>query len=645
MCGIVGFLSQKQLLNFRQVLDEMGSSIAHRGPDSDGIWFDESNGIGFAHRRLSIVDISPSGHQPMFSKSERYVLIYNGEIYNHIEIRKSIENKVATFKWRGHSDTETLLGSIEVFGIEQTVNSLVGMFAIAIWDLQEKKLILVRDRVGEKPLYYGWQNGVFLFGSELRAITKYPGFEKKIDQNALKSFFKYNYVPAPYSIYQGIKKMIPGTILTLSLDDMQISENKYWDFSSNITPKGRRSFVDFGTAKDELEKLVIRSVRSQMMSDVPLGAFLSGGVDSSTVVGVMQSLSNQPVKTFTIGFEESNFNEAPYAKEIASHLKTDHTELYVSPETAQSVIPLLPFIYDEPFSDSSQIPTYLVANLAKQKVTVSLSGDAGDELFAGYNRYLFAQKSWNKVSQLPTRMRDVFGGLLQSQDPATWDTFFSLFAHLLPSRYRHKDFGDKIHKLSYLLRSDSSNQLYDRLITHWSDDDNLVLDQQAISLKYDLSKFGNLDFLESMMALDTMSYLPDDILVKVDRAAMANSLETRVPFLDHRIIEFAWSLPMEYKIMGGEGKHILREVLYKYVPKVLIERPKMGFGVPIGSWLRGPLREWAEDLLNERSLNEDGLLNVHLVQTRCKEHLSGKRNWQYHLWDVLMFQSWHKQNK
>jgi len=642
MCGIVGFLAEKKLLNFRQVLDDMGSSIAHRGPDSDGIWFDESCGIGFAHRRLSIIDISPSGHQPMFSKSERYVLIYNGEIYNHIEIRKSIENKVGTFKWRGHSDTETLLGSIEAFGIEQTVRSLVGMFAIAIWDLQEKKLTLVRDRVGEKPLYYGWQNGVFLFGSELRAITKYPGFEKKIDQNALKSFFKYNYVPAPFSIYQGIKKMIPGTILTLSSDEMQISENKYWDFRSLITAKGRHSFIDFGTAIDELEKLIIRSVRSQMMSDVPLGAFLSGGVDSSTVVGVMQSLSNQPVKTFTIGFEETNFNEAPYAKEIASYLKTDHTELYVSPETAQSVIPLIPLIYDEPFSDSSQIPTYLVAKLAKQKVTVSLSGDAGDELFAGYNRYLFAQQSWNKISQLSATMRNVVGGLMQYQAPATWDTLFSLFAFLVPSRYRHKNIGDKIHKLSYLLRSDSSNELYDRLITHWSDDDDLVLDQKAISLKYDLSMFGNLDFIESMMAVDTMSYLPDDILVKVDRAAMANSLETRVPFLDHRIIEFAWSLPMEYKIKGGKGKHLLREVLYKYVSKELIERPKMGFGVPIGSWLRGPLREWAEDLLNERTLNEDGLLNVHLVQTRWKEHLSGKRNWQYHLWDILMFQSWHQ---
>jgi asparagine synthase (glutamine-hydrolysing) len=640
MCGIVGFLAKNQILNFRQVLDDMGGSIAHRGPDSAGVWFDENYGIGFSHRRLSIVDISPSGHQPMFSRSERYVLIYNGEIYNHTEIRKHIENKTGTFKWRGHSDTETLLVSIEVFGIDQTVRSLVGMFAIAIWDRQERKLTLVRDRVGEKPLYYGWQNGVFLFGSELKAIIKYPGFEKKIDQNALKSFFKYNYIPAPYSIYQGIKKIIPGTILTLSADDMHITENKYWDLNGVINQERKRKVEGFDTAVDELEKLIIRSVRGQMMSDVPLGAFLSGGVDSSTVVGVMQSLSSIPIKTFTIGFEETSFNEAPFAKEISSHLKTDHTELYVSPNSIQSVIPLLPLIYDEPFSDSSQIPTYLVAKLAKQKVTVSLSGDAGDELFAGYNRYSFAQQSWSKINLLPLGIRNLFADLMQSQAPATWDTLFSLFTHLVPSKYSYKNFGDKIHKLSYLLRTRSSNELYDRLISHWSDDDGLVLDQKAISLKYDLSMFGNLDFIESMMAVDTMTYLPDDILVKVDRAAMANSLETRVPFLDHRIIEFAWSIPLEHKLKGNMGKHVLREVLYKYVPKELIERPKMGFGIPIDTWLRGPLREWAEDLLDERTLHEDGLLNVQLVQKRWKEHLNGKRNWQYHLWDILMFQSW-----
>uniref|UniRef100_UPI0040497561 asparagine synthase (glutamine-hydrolyzing) n=1 Tax=Flavobacterium sp. TaxID=239 RepID=UPI0040497561 len=645
MCGIVGFIAKNQLLNFRQVLDDMGNSIAHRGPDSAGIWFDENHGIGFSHRRLSIVDVSASGHQPMFSKSERYVLIYNGEIYNHSELRKKIEKKTGAFKWSGHSDTETLLESIEVFGIDQTLRFLVGMFAIAIWDAHERKLTLVRDRAGEKPLYYGWQNGVFLFGSELKAICKYPEFEKKIDQNALKSFFKYNYIPAPYSIYQSVKKVIPGTIITLSVDDMQISENKYWDFKSVITTDRRRSFADFGTAVDELEKLIIRSVKGQMMSDVPLGAFLSGGVDSSTVVGVMQSLSHLPIKTFTIGFEETNFNEATYAKEIASHLKTDHTELYVSSETAQSVIPMLPLIYDEPFSDSSQIPTYLVAKLAKQKVTVSLSGDAGDELFTGYNRYLFAQQSWNNISRLPNGMRNIFTGLMQSQTPAAWDSLFSLFTHLMPSRYHYKNIGDKIHKLSYLLRSDSSNELYDRLITHWSDDDGLVLDPTAVSLKYEFSMFGSLEFIESMMAVDTITYLPDDILVKVDRASMANSLETRVPFLDHRIIEFAWSLPMELKLKGNTGKHVLREVLYKYVPKELIERPKMGFGVPIDSWLRGPLREWAEDLLDERRLHDDGLLNVQLVQKRWKEHLSGKRNWQYHLWDILMFQSWYKQNK
>jgi len=642
MCGIAGFLSKSQINDNEALLKNMGAEIKSRGPDDFGTWCDKETGIYFSHRRLSILDLSPLGHQPMASQSGKYQMIFNGEIYNHLEIRINLESEFGAIEWRGHSDTETILKSFELSGIKQTVISLVGMFAIAVWDIEMEVLSLCRDRIGEKPLYYGWHNDTFLFGSELKALKVHPSFKAGIDRKALSLFFKYSYIPAPYSIYTGIKKLIPGSILTVSLNDSQEKIEAYWTFKDVVEKKriGNEAATETELVS-RLDELLKISISSQMLSDVPLGAFLSGGIDSTTIVAIMQSVSSRPIKTFTIGFDDKKYNEAEHASQIAKFLGTEHTELYVKPQDILNVIPLLPAMYDEPFSDSSQIPTYLVAKLAKETVTVALTGDAGDELFAGYNRYLFASNIWSKIDKIPFWLRNIMVGVIQSLPPSKWDTVFFALKFLLPSRYRIKNFGDKLHKASSILLSSDQNKLYNKLISHWSEFDNLVINATS-SEDYDINQFESLSSIEGMMALDTLTYLPDDILVKVDRAAMANSLETRVPFLDHRIIDFAWSVPMKYKIRDGKGKWLLRQVLNKYVPKELIERPKMGFGVPIDSWLRGPLKEWAEDLLDDKRIREDGLLNPEVIKVKWNEHISGIRNWQYHLWDVLMFQAWYR---
>ncbi len=622
----------------------MGVEIEHRGPDDYGVWYDSTRGIGFSHRRLSILDLSPLGHQPMHSKSDRYVIVFNGEIYNHIELRDNLEAEFDNIVWNGHSDTETILKSVDLIGVESTIKSLNGMFAIALWDKQEHKLILSRDRMGEKPLYYGWQNDTFFFGSELKPFKKHSSFLNEIDKEALSLYFRYNYIPAPYSIYKGIRKLMPGSILTVSLDAVDIQIKKYWSLKDVVSKKNISENIGEIDCINELEKLLKDSIEKQMLSDVPLGAFLSGGVDSSTIVGIMQSLSKRPVKTFTIGFNEKSYNEADHAKQIAKYLGTDHTELYVSPEDSLNVIPKLPYIYDEPFSDSSQIPTYLVTKLARENVTVALSGDAGDELFAGYNRYVLAHNSWAKIERLPMAVRLFISSVILFVSSEQWNNIYSVLQWIIPKKFRMENFGDKIHKVATVLTSKSQSDLYNRLISHWRDEDGLVNGVDVLA-GYDLSTFDTYSDIESMMALDSLTYLPDDILVKVDRAAMSNSLETRVPFLDYRIVEFAWRVPLKFKIKNGQGKWLLRQVLYKYVPKELIERPKMGFGVPIDSWLRGPLREWAEDLLDENKIIQDGLLNPKPIRKKWEEHLSGARNWQYHLWDVLMFQAWYRINK
>jgi asparagine synthase (glutamine-hydrolysing) len=639
MCGIAGFIGPKlSKESGNNILQKMGQQIVHRGPDAGGIWFNEEESIGFSHRRLSIVDLTIAGAQPMISNGGRYTIVFNGEIYNHNDIRQKLL-QTGVPSWKGHSDTETLLAGIEAWGLEATLQECIGMFAIALWDNETKNLSLARDRMGEKPLYYGWKKKSFLFASELKAIKQHPDFDLEIDRDALCLFMRYSYIPAPFSIYKGISKLTPGCILTLSANNPEPVIKPFWSLKEIVVSSKLNPFR--GSSQDAvigLEKLLLDSVSKQLMSDVPLGAFLSGGIDSSTIVALMQAQSSQPIKTFSIGFEEALFNEAEHAKAVASHLGTDHTELYVTAADSLAVIPQLPELYDEPFADPSQIPTYLVAKLAKKHVTVSLSGDAGDELFAGYNRYSFTSNSWKKLSVIPNPIRVQIANALQSLSPNDWNNVAGVIGKILPKINSWKNIGDKLQKGARVMSSKSVSELYLGMVSHWDEPENIVINGKEPQRTE--VKISGLNDIETMMAEDILSYLPDDILCKVDRAAMGVSLETRVPFLDHRVIEYAWSLPYEYKLRNGHAKWVLKQVLYKYVPPELIDRPKMGFGVPIDSWLRGPLREWAEELLEESRLREEGFFNPIVVRQKWREHLSGQRNWQYQIWNVLMFQAW-----
>lgn len=626
----------------------MARTIAHRGPDDSGLWVDEAAGVALGHRRLSILDLSPAGHQPMVSASGRYVIAFNGEIYNHLELRADLEKTnaggTAAMAWRGHSDTETLLAAIEAWGITATLKKCVGMFAFALWDCSERTLNLARDRMGEKPLYYGWQGREFLFGSELKALRAHPTFCGEVDRDVLALYLRYNYVPTPYSIYRNIFKLPPGAFATLAARDSPGVTPRltfYWRVM-DAAARSVREELDDVTARDELDAILRRAIAGQQVADVPLGAFLSGGIDSSTVVALMQAQSSRPVKTFTIGFHEKGYNEAAHAKAVARHLGTEHTELYVTPEQAMAVIPRLPELYDEPFADASQIPTFLVAQLARQHVTVSLSGDGGDELFGGYNRYFWAARIWSGLGFAPYAIRTGLAAALKSLSPAVWSRLFGMAGFMLPARLRYANSGDKLHKLAEILPARSPEEVYYFLVSQWKHPSQLV--RGAIEPPTVLTTpevwpaLGN--FASRMMYLDQMSYLPDDILVKVDRASMGVSLETRVPMLDHRLVEFAWRLPLRMKIRDGQGKWLLRQLLYRHVPKALIERPKMGFGVPIEHWLCGPLREWAEDLLSTQRLVQEGYFNPVPIREKWQEHLSGRRNWAHYLWAVLMFQSW-----
>lgn len=649
MCGLTGFLNLAPTYypgGDLSILRRMAESIISRGPDDIGIWTDDSQ-ISLAHRRLSVTDLSLAGHQPMISSGERYVIAFNGEIYNHADLRKELDS-LKVNNWRGYSDTETLLASIEIWGLEKALQRSIGMFAFALWDRNFKTLFLARDRLGEKPLYYGWQKtenkSVFLFGSELKALKVHPLFYGKVDRGSLSLLLRHSYIPAPYSIYQGIFKLEPGSLLSVSLNKPDPVISKYWDpIEVAMAAKAMPFSGSPLQAVDELEKLAKSAVHQQMMADVPLGAFLSGGVDSSTIVALMQAQSSQSVKTFTIGFNEEGFNEAVHAKAVAEYLGTEHTELYVSSSQAIEVIPKLPSLYCEPFADSSQIPTYLVSQLAKQKVTVSLSGDAGDELFCGYNRYKLASQLWGKLSKIPIPMRELASKLLTSISPATWDKLGAI----IPGGESYTSLGDKIHKGARVLASDDLHRLYLGMVSQITNTGHWVIGgfEPPTKLVDNAPLLTEFNDIEQMMLLDIISYLPDDILVKVDRAAMGVSLEGRVPFLDHRIFEFAWTLPLDYKLRDGQTKWPLRQLLYRYVPKELIERPKMGFGVPIDIWLRGPLRDWAETLLSEPRLRREGYFHPEIIQAKWAEHLSGKRNWQSQLWNVLMFQAWlEKQN-
>lgn len=641
MCGLTGFLQANVLVSSQAyaLAARMGERIAHRGPDDGGVWVDADVGIALAHRRLSVLDLSPAGHQPMVSASGRYVIVFNGEIYNHLMLRNALEN----IEWRGHSDTETLLAGFDAWGIEATIKKFIGMFAFAVWDKHNCTLTLGRDRLGEKPMYHGWQGDTFLFGSELKALKAHPAFRAEIDRNALALLMRHSYIPAPYSIYKGVAKLQPGCLLTVSLDQREPRVMRYWSGKQVVEDGLAEPFTGSASdAVDALEKLLKNAIGQQMVADVPLGAFLSGGVDSSTVVALMQAQSNRPVRTFSIGFHEDRYNEAHYAKAVARHLGTEHTEWYVTPQNALDVIPRLPNLYDEPFADSSQIPTFLVSQMARRHVAVSLSGDAGDELFGGYNRYVLTSRLWTSLAHLPVGVRQVLAGAITSVSPHAWDALAKPLLAVLPKCTSTVQVGDKLHKGAGVLASRSSTELYRGMVSCWSDPALLVLSaEEPATVLTDSTQQPLVNSeVERMMALDMLSYLPDDILTKVDRAAMGVSLETRVPFLDHRVVEFAWRLPLEYKLHNGVGKWVLRQVLYKYVHKELIERPKMGFGVPIDSWLRGPLKEWAESLLDESRLKQEGFFHTEPIRQKWREHLSGKRNWQYHLWNVLMFQAW-----
>jgi asparagine synthase (glutamine-hydrolysing) len=653
MCGLVGFLGGGRGRDAREtaaILERMADAIVSRGPDDAGIWSDGAAAIGLAHRRLSILDLSAAGHQPMAGPSGRHVIVFNGEIYNHLDLRRELEQSGLApgggQGWRGHSDTETLLAGFAAWGIRATVQRCIGMFAFAVWDTQARVLTLGRDRLGEKPLYYGWQGAgdaaCFLFGSDLKALRAHPLCAADVDRDALCLLMRHNYIPAPHSIYCGISKLPAGCLLTVSLEQRAPRVDAYWSLAETAVSGVREPFTGSDPeAIDALEDLLKSAVRQQMLADVPLGAFLSGGIDSSTVVALMQAQSERPVKTFSIGFHEPGYNEAEHALAVARHLGADHTELYVTPQEAQDVIPLLPDLYSEPFADASQIPTFLVSQLARRHVTVSLSGDAGDELFAGYGRYLRNSRHWDRIARVPLGLRKLAAGGIRALPPGAWNTMLGPLSPVLPGSLGAAPVGEKLHQGARKLSARRIDDLYLQSISRW-EPEGLVIGgrEPQTCLRGRPLPLEGLDDVQRLMVLDALVYLPDDILVKVDRAAMGVSLESRVPFLDHRVVEFAWRIPQSMKLRDGATKWILRQVLYRHVPRELIERPKKGFSVPVGHWLRGPLRDWAESLLDESRLRREGFFDPAPIRRTWAEHLSGRRNAQYPLWGVLMFQAW-----
>ncbi|MDA9074600.1 asparagine synthase (glutamine-hydrolyzing) [Amylibacter sp.] len=644
MCGITGIfnISSQKLSSECELMTE---AIQYRGPDDSGVWFSKEDHIAMGHRRLSIIDLSNDGHQPMESKNGRYIIVYNGEIYNFAKLRLSLKKDGQ--KFNGTSDTEVLLCAIDQWGIEITLSKIEGMYSFAVWDTYTKTLILVRDRFGEKPLYYGMVGERFVFGSELAAIRAPFGPELKIDRNALKQYMRFAYVPSPMSIYQGINKLEAGNYLSVSYCEVsknfEIINKSYWDASS--LRKNVRKQTGISSLNDEVQKidrLLNSSVEKMSISDVPIGAFLSGGIDSSMIVALMQKQSSKKIQTFTIGFNEAEYNEAKHAKVVAEYIGTDHHELYVTPRDLLEVVGIIPKIYSEPFADSSQIPTYLVSKFAAERVKVALSGDGGDELFAGYNRYTFGNKILKIGNFVPNFIKNAGSNAITSVSTGTWDKMGSYLSHLNDSLDTRT--GDKLHKLAVILNSSDSSQMYENLVSLWHPSEGLVLDAEVkekprYSVNQVSKESGHIEF---MQYADLITYLPDDILVKVDRAAMSNSLETRAPFLDLDLVNYAWSLPMSHKIRGMQGKIILRENLYRYVPKDLIDRPKMGFGIPIDKWLRNELRDWAEELLDPKIIKTQGYFNNEVLQKKWSEHLTGQRNWHHHIWCVLMFQLWLK---
>ncbi len=649
MCGIAGLWSTPD-----QPVDAkpMADALLHRGPDDGGAWSDEASGIALAHRRLAIIDLSPAGAQPMASPDGRYMTVYNGEIYNHLDLRAELET-TGSIAWRGHSDTETLVHGIARWGLEETLKRTVGMFAIAVWDRQDRTLSLARDRMGEKPLFYGWGKAGLIFGSELKALREAPGFDNEVDPDVLSLYLRFNYVPAPWSILRGIFKLEPGVIATFDRSALDTRPNapptaggtqfrgvtcrQYWSLDA-VVAQGADAKMSEAEALSGLESRLSEAVRQQAIADVPVGAFLSGGVDSSAIVALMRNVTDADVKTFTIGFAETGFDEAPHARAVAQHLGTDHHEMYVDAEDVRGVIPDLARIYDEPFADSSQIPTVLLSRLTRRSVTVALSGDAGDELFCGYNRYLVSRGTWDSAARIPAPLRGGIGKALTSVSPYSWDRLARL--PLVPNISM---LGDKVHKLGRMLQTPlATADIYRASSEEWSGRLPLT-SSRRLATGIDSPVTLRDTAQEQMMHWDMQSYLPNDILTKVDRAAMSASLETRVPLLDHRVVEQAWRTPLQFKMRDGQGKWALRQILYRYVPKALIERPKAGFAIPIGTWLRGPLRDWAEGLLSEASLAEQPALDAAAIRNIWAQHLAGTHDRTASLWGVLMFQAWSRE--
>ncbi len=623
----------------------MTATLHHRGPDDHGHWCDPGAGLALGFRRLAIVDLSPQGHQPMESEDGRFVLVFNGEIYNHREIRSALRRH-GEVDFRGRSDTEVLIRAIARWGLREAIGRSVGMFALALWDRRERTLNLARDRIGEKPLHYGWSGGLFLFGSELKALLAHPRCRAEIDPMALDAYLRRGHVPAPGSIYKRIHKLTPGTILTLDAGDLARGQTPtpipYWSAAEAVEMGASDRFGGtIGEAVDRLDGLMREAVAQQMVADVPVGAFLSGGIDSTAVVSLMQSMSPRPIRTFTIGFEAESHDEAGHARAIARHLGTEHEELYVTEREVRDVLPRLPSIFDEPFADASQIPTFLVARLARRAVTVCLTGDGGDELFAGYSWYTRSERVWGRLGRVPSPIRRGMASALTSLSPLNWDRFLDAARPLLPGPSGRQASGDRIHKFAAILRRmRDARSIHHALCSSGVEPSALMRQVGESGTRDDDRPMPRCELIEQLMFLDLTGFLPDDILTKVDRSTMAVGLESRAPLLDHRIVEFAWRVPLAWKVRDGRQKWLLRQVLAKYVPDALVDRPKSGFCPPLGSWLEGPLRDWAESLLDERVLRDDGFLHAGPVRRIWDEHVHGHRNWQQALWCVLMFQAW-----
>lgn len=645
MCGLAGIvLNRRNSISLNEIVEAMAGSLEHRGPDAKGSWVDSNQGVGISHRRLSIVDLSDSGHQPLVSSDRKYVIAFNGEIYNHLDLRERLKIGRNHLRWTGHSDTETLIEAIVSWGVERTLEEAVGMFAFALWNTESQEMLLARDRLGEKPLYYSLQNGNLVFGSEIKALQRCPDMDFKIDLEAVSSFVQFGYVPDPKSIFQAVRKVPAGTLVRFSRRDIAECNfpepQQYWSFTETALRglNQKNQFDSVEEAANHLEDLLRRSIGMQLMGDVPIGAFLSGGVDSSTIAALMQNQSSRPIRTFSIGFEESEFDESGYASSIAEHLGTTHKSLTVTPRDARDAIPLLPEIYDEPFADSSQIPTYFLSKLAREDVTVALSGDGGDEVFGGYNRYQSAAANWSKIQRIPLWLRKSFSDIGAIVPDSIISNALAPLLSAVSPRFSQNP-SDILRKAFRGISAESGLEMYIRLCE--TGDSRTLKTYSGSEHNTGLARWPlDADLVHQVMAFDTVSYLPGDILTKVDRASMSQSLETRMPFLDHRVVEFAWSLPLSMKVDRGNSKIVLRRVLEKFVPSALFERPKMGFGIPLGTWLRGPLREWGEDLLSEKSEVFRDYFDVSVVRAQWRNHLKFHKNNEYALWNILMLLGW-----